>query len=311
MLLKTSGSFSPALEPDWKGIAYHGPPATFVPVRENKKHARGRKQPLAKRAGRKLAAPKSFAKPSQTFTTAPTGPSTRTLILPTTAITPSAGSLQGFFSCSVCSMTFNSQNLLRKHVRDTGHFDTSVSNNQVVNPPIPQTTPSTFYVPATKTTAPVVQKKESVEMFNPPAVDPFVNDLSAFGLQPGSSSPSSFSYGQYATPPVRDTSSVPPSYGSPYRPSSHAATTSTAYTTTSHSTSSQPQQYDDMNTAARALYLISRCFKEGHISENDRRKLKELFIKGSEIITAAVEVYDIDRDLNELFDTLKRVAQSS
>jgi hypothetical protein len=47
------------------------------------------------------------------------------------------------------------------------------------------------------------------------------------------------------------------------------------------------------------------------ISENEKSRLKDLILSDDEKVVAALECYELDEDIEELLDTLYRVAKLS
>lgn len=59
----------------------------------------------------------------------------------------------------------------------------------------------------------------------------------------------------------------------------------------------------------KLLLLIALCSKQGSISMDEKGKLKDLVISGSPVLLSALEVFEIDQDLEELVDTLRRICK--
>ena len=57
--------------------------------------------------------------------------------------------------------------------------------------------------------------------------------------------------------------------------------------------------------------LVSELEKEGLISSSDSKTLSDLFAADNAVLNAALDVYDLDGDMAELVDTLKRICSLS
>ena len=54
--------------------------------------------------------------------------------------------------------------------------------------------------------------------------------------------------------------------------------------------------------------LVSELEKENLISSSDSKRLLDLFAADHDVLNAALDVYDLDNDMAELVDTLKRIS---
>ena len=57
--------------------------------------------------------------------------------------------------------------------------------------------------------------------------------------------------------------------------------------------------------------LVSELEKESLISSSDSKTLSDLFAADNAVLNAALDVYDLDGDMAELVDTLKRICSLS
>jgi hypothetical protein len=62
-------------------------------------------------------------------------------------------------------------------------------------------------------------------------------------------------------------------------------------------------------SGAKLLLLLSLLAKGGKISPADRGTLKDKAIRGDENLLCALEVFEIDKDFDELADTLNIIAK--
>jgi hypothetical protein len=51
------------------------------------------------------------------------------------------------------------------------------------------------------------------------------------------------------------------------------------------------------------------AFKKGNLTIQEKGKLKDLIIIGNDLLTSALEVFEIDQDFEELIDTFKRISK--
>lgn len=58
-----------------------------------------------------------------------------------------------------------------------------------------------------------------------------------------------------------------------------------------------------------ALKATTRIAADNLISENEKSRLKDLILSDDEKVVAALECYELDEDIEELLDTLYRVAK--
>jgi len=59
----------------------------------------------------------------------------------------------------------------------------------------------------------------------------------------------------------------------------------------------------------KLLLLIALTFKQGRISNDEKGKLKDLTLGGHLLLVAALDVFEIDQDLDEWVDTVKRICK--
>lgn len=58
-----------------------------------------------------------------------------------------------------------------------------------------------------------------------------------------------------------------------------------------------------------ALKAATRITADNLISDNEKSRLKDLILSDDEKVVAALECYELDEDIEELLDTLYRVAK--
>eukprot|EP01087_Luapelamoeba_hula_P016105 TRINITY_DN4921_c0_g1_i2.p1 TRINITY_DN4921_c0_g1~~TRINITY_DN4921_c0_g1_i2.p1 ORF type:complete len:694 (-),score=127.78 TRINITY_DN4921_c0_g1_i2:30-2111(-) len=274
-----TGSFKVPLDTNWRELALNGPPDTFVPARPRRIKASKR---ALKAAPSKNSRSVLFGGPQTTTVQA-------TNALPVTA-TP--------------------------HMREAGHFPfgpaTTVGISTTPGPKTPVRAAQRAVASAIPANSPLriygttaIAPASPARSYLAEIGDGFASDVHAFGIQPGGPA-SPF------TPATIDPLGL---ISSALNLTPTTTTTLAGLTTTTSNTQgtgavvvASDRQYGDLTPPSRALYLISLAYKQGDISMSEREKLKELFIQGSEIISAAVEVFDIDRDMLELVDTFKRLS---
>jgi len=71
--------------------------------------------------------------------------------------------------------------------------------------------------------------------------------------------------------------------------------------------SSAPQGTQSSTT--KLLLLIALTFKQGRISNEEKGRLKDLTLRKDGLVLAALEVFEIDQDLEEFVDTVKRICK--
>eukprot|EP01090_Pellita_catalonica_P000570 TRINITY_DN10390_c0_g1_i2.p1 TRINITY_DN10390_c0_g1~~TRINITY_DN10390_c0_g1_i2.p1 ORF type:complete len:665 (-),score=119.73 TRINITY_DN10390_c0_g1_i2:35-2029(-) len=81
-------------------------------------------------------------------------------------------------------------------------------------------------------------------------------------------------------------------------------------TPTSLEEACQPNTLLNMDNKTRALLLVSLAFKAGRITSDERATLKESFVRDDAILDSAVQVFIMDRDVDELVDTLKSIVKN-
>eukprot|EP01114_Cavostelium_apophysatum_P011331 TRINITY_DN2554_c0_g1_i1.p1 TRINITY_DN2554_c0_g1~~TRINITY_DN2554_c0_g1_i1.p1 ORF type:complete len:745 (+),score=183.66 TRINITY_DN2554_c0_g1_i1:494-2728(+) len=68
-----------------------------------------------------------------------------------------------------------------------------------------------------------------------------------------------------------------------------------------------PWEGKQVSSMTKSFLLVSLLFREGFIDSHQKEKLKDLVIGGSNVITAALEAFEINDDFDELADTMKRI----
>jgi hypothetical protein len=68
-------------------------------------------------------------------------------------------------------------------------------------------------------------------------------------------------------------------------------------------------QQDEAPPTTKLLLLVSLTFKQGSITSDEKATLKDLIIERNEAVFGALEVFEIDQDLEELVDTFKRAVK--
>jgi len=64
---------------------------------------------------------------------------------------------------------------------------------------------------------------------------------------------------------------------------------------------------DESSSLSKMLLLISKIFKEGYISHNEKRIIKKGALEHNKLIESALECYEVDFDISECSDTLKKI----
>eukprot|EP01124_Arcella_intermedia_P019949 TRINITY_DN2731_c2_g1_i1.p1 TRINITY_DN2731_c2_g1~~TRINITY_DN2731_c2_g1_i1.p1 ORF type:complete len:192 (-),score=58.48 TRINITY_DN2731_c2_g1_i1:52-627(-) len=75
------------------------------------------------------------------------------------------------------------------------------------------------------------------------------------------------------------------------------------------STPQLPPSAPTQSPITKLLLLLSLTFKQGKISTADKDTLKPLILQSNQLILSALEVFEIDQDLEEFIDTLKRICK--
>jgi len=144
-------------------------------------------------------------------------------------------------------------------------------------------------------------KKDKKEHYFPaqktvlPPVDSPLHGLSAFGPQPGASVTGGLLY--HATPPK-------PAIRSPTK--SPALQNFPRFETP---ISVNQVSVSEKAATTKLLLLIALCYKKNDISDSEKGNLKDLVISGNPLVFSALDVFEIDQDLEELVDTLKRICK--
>jgi hypothetical protein len=71
-----------------------------------------------------------------------------------------------------------------------------------------------------------------------------------------------------------------------------------------------PTGQEEAPPTTKLLLLVSLCYKQGSLSQDEKNTVKDLIIARNEAIYAALEVFEVDQDIEELVDTFKRVVKS-
>jgi hypothetical protein len=164
----------------------------------------------------------------------------------------------------------------------------------------------------------------AAEAFTPPVGRAQQGGTSFGSPQPPSSQPSSF--GAPSRNP--DDSFNPPTDGLSQeerrwqhvqgRPTSSTAAGAATSTFSSQppALSGQPRAADlfagtnaPTTPVAKLLLLVSMLHKGGRLSDSEKSQLKNLIINGDKALICALEVFEVEKDLEELGDTLRRIAK--
>lgn len=68
-----------------------------------------------------------------------------------------------------------------------------------------------------------------------------------------------------------------------------------------------PTGQEEAPPTTKLLLLVSLCYKQGSLTQDEKNTLKDLIIARNEAVYAALEVFEVDQDIEELVDTFKRV----
>eukprot|EP01128_Nolandella_sp_AFSM9_P004727 TRINITY_DN2170_c0_g2_i1.p1 TRINITY_DN2170_c0_g2~~TRINITY_DN2170_c0_g2_i1.p1 ORF type:complete len:809 (-),score=217.66 TRINITY_DN2170_c0_g2_i1:6-2393(-) len=129
--------------------------------------------------------------------------------------------------------------------------------------------------------------------------------LSAFGPQPGAAFNSPIKFGSQ----VRQTQPGA-NFARPGQPATSGLGAPSLAPAPSATASASPAP--DSNFASRvsrALLLVSLLLRKNLLNIDQRGVIKDLIIAGNEVVFAALEVFEIDQDVNELADTWARVVR--
>eukprot|EP01121_Diplochlamys_sp_Union-15-3_P004173 TRINITY_DN1416_c0_g1_i7.p1 TRINITY_DN1416_c0_g1~~TRINITY_DN1416_c0_g1_i7.p1 ORF type:complete len:801 (+),score=218.27 TRINITY_DN1416_c0_g1_i7:736-3138(+) len=280
------------------GIAAFGGPASNIFSPDNTLKVKQEIAPMAKEdspskpvAGKVETTSYPFFKPPE-----------ETIKLAAPKVNPSPE--KGTFECTVCSKLFYSENQKRKHVRETGHLqpitssvpgggffiaDSSGNQSLAMLGPQPGAAALSF-------ASPVQPRKE-----DSPAKAPWHSVTEPEVNFPKPSSPT-YSGFQQSSP-----SKFAPKLQIGPQPSSAPLNTGK----TVSEPAPKPRGDQPARPTTRMLLLVALCFKEGAISAEEKGKLKDMIFSGNEYVYSAVEVFDIDQDLDELVDTFKRICKFS
>jgi len=223
------------------------------------------------------------------------------------------------FNCNECGNSFASSNQLNKHTREN-HFNQNQPTVKFSSPPIKPTEPEAS--PYRKPLEPTYMSKSFGDDIS----------LSSFGVQPGQSL-STYSPSKYFTNSNENTNQS--TYSSTSSSYYHSATSSSSYVPTpradfvqnsynsysgayqsprSHHGGSRstaaPWQGKEMNTITKCLLLAGLLYREKRIDDQQKGKLKDMIITNqTQIITAAIDAYDLCDDFEDLVDTIQRLTK--
>jgi len=76
------------------------------------------------------------------------------------------------------------------------------------------------------------------------------------------------------------------------------------------STLQHPTGQEEAPPTTKLLLLVSLCYKQGSITSDEKSTLKDLIIDRNEAIFGALEVFEVDQDLEELVDTFKHLIKA-
>jgi hypothetical protein len=71
----------------------------------------------------------------------------------------------------------------------------------------------------------------------------------------------------------------------------------------------QPRDDVEAKPTTKILLLLALLYKQGRLTADERGKLKDMVITRHEAVFAGLEVFELDQDLDELVDTLKRICR--
>eukprot|EP01122_Echinamoeba_exundans_P015092 TRINITY_DN7025_c1_g1_i1.p1 TRINITY_DN7025_c1_g1~~TRINITY_DN7025_c1_g1_i1.p1 ORF type:complete len:798 (+),score=227.94 TRINITY_DN7025_c1_g1_i1:99-2492(+) len=71
----------------------------------------------------------------------------------------------------------------------------------------------------------------------------------------------------------------------------------------------QPRDDVEAKPTTKILLLLALLYKQGRLTADERGKLKDMVITRNEAVFAGLEVFELDQDLDELVDTLKRICR--
>jgi len=213
---------------------------------------------------------------------------------------------EGSFECAVCNKRFFSENQKRKHVRETGHIQS-----------LPSTVPpvsGSLFLGDTTTTSPSIFGPQ------PGAVPTFFTPPQSQVVEESPKSPN-----WQAIQAGEQTKLSPSGFNIPFQPPTTATTPTSRFgpqptgmpivgLTPQQKTlvlgqTQKGEQPAARSTTTKLLLLVALCFKEGAITADEKGKLKDLIISGSELVFSSMEVFEIDQDLDELVDTFKRICR--
>jgi len=72
-----------------------------------------------------------------------------------------------------------------------------------------------------------------------------------------------------------------------------------------------PTSTSGTSTTTKLLLLIALCYKKQYITVDEKSKLKDLALSHHELPNSALEVFEVDQDLEELADTFRRICKFS
>ena len=63
------------------------------------------------------------------------------------------------------------------------------------------------------------------------------------------------------------------------------------------------------SNVSKLLLLLAKLVKDGLITSDERGTLKDLIIRKNPSVVSVLEVFEIERDFNELADSLRRICK--
>jgi len=136
------------------------------------------------------------------------------------------------------------------------------------------------------------------------------------GPQPGTASPSTFQLPQHPSAVPLMPPGLHPPLGIPphlqFDPNMLAAMAGLSHVTPLVSSplpplASSPPRETTVTT--KLLLLVALVFKKSLITSEEKGKLKDLVLSNNQLVFSALEVFEIDQDLDELTDTFRRICK--
>jgi len=111
---------------------------------------------------------------------------------------------------------------------------------------------------------------------------------------------SSFGGGRTLPPPSSPNKSPTKLHSTPKR----SDTSSTNESLTQIFNNTEPPK----SPVAKLLLLVSMLYKGGKINDNEKNRIKDLVINGDKAVICALEVFEVEKDFDELADTFRRLS---